>query len=129
MVGFVMDKTMPVDVMPDYFAKLEAHILNEFAEAVAAWGESVTALSRWEDEKLLDNPNPEALAEHRRMVERLIAFGRFLALVTQHPDFPVATLKENVSATLQTLQDKLPLWHNSLPKDKAEAILKAAFPE
>ena len=124
-----MDNTAPVDVMPDYFAKLEAHILNEFAEAVAAWGESVTALSRWEDEKLLDNPSPEALDGHRRMVERLIAFGRFLALITQHPDFPVATLKENVSATLQTLRDKIPLWHSSLPKDKGDAILKAAFPE
>lgn len=124
-----MHDVTPMSVMPDYFAKLESHILHEFAEAVAAWGESVTALSRWEDEKLLDNPSPEGLDAHRRMVERLIDFGRFIALVTQHLDFPVATLRENVSATLHTLRDKLPLWHSSLPKDKAEAILKAAFPE
>jgi hypothetical protein len=124
-----MHDVMPMSVMPDYFAKLESHILHEFAEAVAAWGESVTALSRWEDEKLLDDPSPESLDAHRRMVERLIDFGRFLSLITQHPDFPVATVRENVSATLQTLRDKLPLWHSSVPKDKAEALLKAAFPE
>src|SRR6266567_4219632 len=112
MLHSTMDIVMPASVMPDYFATLEAHILHDFGEAVAAWGESVTALSRWEDEKLLDNPSPEALGAHRRMVERLIEFGRFLALITQHPDFPVAALKANVSATLQTLQDKLPLWHS-----------------
>ena len=40
--------------MPDYFEKLEAHILQEFAEGVAARGESMTALARWEDEHLLE---------------------------------------------------------------------------
>ncbi|MEI6783942.1 MAG: hypothetical protein WCQ21_23870 [Verrucomicrobiota bacterium] len=39
-------------VMPDYFEKTEARILQEFAEAIATWGQSVTALAAWEDEHL-----------------------------------------------------------------------------
>jgi hypothetical protein len=124
-----MEITIPMAVMPDYFEKLEAHILQEFADGVAAWGESVTALARWEDEHLLETPSAEVLGAHRRTVDKLIGFGRFLALTTEHPDFPDAALKENVAATLQTLRDKIPLWHGQTPKDKADAILKAAFPE
>ena len=116
-------------VMPDYFEKLEARILQEFAEGVAAWGESVTALAHWEDEHLLENPTVKALAAHRRTVDKLIGFGRFLALTTEHPDFPDAALKETVAATLQTLRDKIPLWHGQMPKAQADAILNAAFPE
>lgn len=62
-------------------------------------------------------------------MDRLIAFGGFLALATEHPDFPDSALKENVAATLQTLRDKIPLWHGQMPRDKADAILKAAFAE
>jgi hypothetical protein len=124
-----MNKALPAEVSPDYFEKLETRILQEFSEGVAAWGQSVTALARWEDEHLLDNPTPDAFAAHRRTVDRLIQFGRFLALTTEHPDFPDVTLKKNVAATLQTLRDKIPLWHGTLPKAEADAILKAAFPE
>ena len=115
--------------MPDYFEKLKARILQEFAEGVAAWGQSVTALSQWEHEHLLDCPNSDTLAAHRHAVERLIGFGHFLALTTDHPDFPDTALRDNVAATLQTLRDKIPLWHGKMPKEKADAILKAAFPE
>jgi hypothetical protein len=124
-----MEIAGPQSVMPDYFEKLEAHILHEFAEGVSAWGASVTALAQWEDENLLEEPTAAVLAAHRSTVNKLIAFGRFLALTTEHPDFPDSALKENVAATLQTLRDKIPLWHGQMPKDKAEAILKAAFPE
>src|SRR5258705_13784749 len=104
-----MEPALATEVMPDYFEQLEARILQEFAEGVAAWGRSVTALSHWEHEHLLDSPRPEILASHHRTVERLIRFGRFLALTTEHPDFPDAALKANISATLQTLLDKMPL--------------------
>ena len=116
-------------VMPDYFEKTEARILQEFAEAVATWGQSVTALAAWEDEHLLDNPTPEDLAAHRRSLERLIDFSKFIARTTDHPDFSDTAVKETVEATLQTLRDKIPLWHSRMPKEQTEAILKAAFPE
>lgn len=116
-------------VMPDYFEKLEARILQDFAEGVVAWGASVTALAQWEDEHLIENPTAEDLAFHRAMVDKLISFGRFLAVATEHSDFPDQTAKENVAATLRTLQDKIPLWHGTMSKMQAESILKSAFPE
>jgi hypothetical protein len=119
----------PTEVLPDYFEKLQTRISQEFAEGVSAWGQSVTALSRWEQEHLLDNPSPDALSAHRRTLDRLIQFGRFLALTTEHPDFPDTALKENVAATLQTLRDKIPLWHGTMSEREADAILKAAFHE
>ena len=115
--------------MPDYFEKLEMRMLQEFAEGVTAWGQSVTALSRWEDEHLLDSPSPDVVAAHRRVVERLRHFGRFLALTTEHPAFPDTHLKENVAATLQTLEDKIPLWHGTMLKQEADALLRTVFPE
>ena len=119
----------PTEVLPDYFEKLQTRISQEFNEGVSAWGQSVTALSRWEQEHLLDNPSPDALSAHRRTLDRLIQFGRFLALTTEHPDFPDTALKENVAATLQTLRDKIPLWHGTMSEREADAILKAAFHE
>ena len=123
-----MEIALPM-VMPDYFEKTEARILQEFAEAIATWGQSVTALAAWEDEHLLDNPAPEDLAAHRRSLERLVDFGKFIARTTDHPDFSDTAVKEIVEATLQTLRDKIPLWHSRMPKEQTEAILKAAFPE
>jgi hypothetical protein len=123
-----MDTALPAEVLPDYFEKLQARILQEFTEGVASWGQSVTALSRWEGEHLLDNPGADVLAAHRRTLDRLIQFGRFLALTTEHPDFPDTALKQNIAATLQTLSDKIPLWHGSMPQEEADSILKTAFP-
>jgi hypothetical protein len=124
-----MELALPAEVMPDYFEQMEAHILQEFAAGVAAWGRSVTALSNWEHDHLLDSPRPELLAAHRKTVERLVRFGRFLTLITEHPEFHDAKLKGSVAATLQTLSDKIPLWHGTMPAYEADAILKAAFPE
>ena len=89
----------------------------------------MSALSRWEAEHLLDDPSPDRLAAYQRTVERMTHFGQFIARTTEHPDFPDTALKANVAATLQTLRDKFPLWHGTNPKEEADAILKAAFPE
>jgi len=123
-----MGMALQAEVLPDYFEKLQARILQDFTEGVDAWGQSVTALSRWEAEHLLDNPGADVLATHRRIVDRLIQFGRFLALTTEHPDFPDAALKQTIAATLQTLRDKIPLWHGTISQEEADSILKAAFP-
>src|SRR5437762_381783 len=50
-----MEAALAAEVMPDYFERLEARILQEFAEGVSDWGRSVTALSGWEQEHLLDS--------------------------------------------------------------------------
>jgi hypothetical protein len=127
-LGFGMQVAIPA-AMPDYFERFEARFYRELSEAVEIWGKSVTALAQWEDEHLLDRQTPEDLSAHRRTVERLTRFGTFLSKAMDYPDFPHRALRENVAATIQTLQDKIPIWHGTMPKAQAEAILKAAFPE
>src|SRR5438094_152964 len=73
-----MGMALQAEVLPDYFEKLQARILQDFTEGVDAWGQSVKALSRWEAEHLLYNPGADVLASHRRLLDRLLQFGRFL---------------------------------------------------
>ncbi len=115
-------------VMPDYFEKFQARVAQDFAEGLETWSQSVTALALWEDEHLLDDPSPGDLEAHQRTLDRLEAFGRFLAGATEHADFINDTARANISATLQTLRDKRALWHGSMPESQAEDILRAAFP-
>ncbi len=115
--------------MPDYFERFVARAHRELSEAVEAWGQSITALSQWEDDHLLDSQSAEDLAAHRRTIEELLRFGKFLSLTTAHPEFPDKVLSEQVAATLELLQDKIPLWHGTMSKQKAEEILRACFPE
>src|SRR5437588_13030632 len=121
-----METAVPAAVMPDYFERLERHILQELAEGVAAWGQSVTALGQWEEEHLLENPCAEALATHRSIVEKMIAFGRVLALPTDHAEFPQVEMKKNVAAILQTLRDKIPVSSSRMPRCQADIIIKSA---
>ena len=80
-----MDIAIPA---PDVNGQLEKHLIAEFAFAVEQWSRYISTLAKWEDEHLLDNPAQESLAAHRRMVERLLAFGRFISLATEQPEFP-----------------------------------------
>src|ERR1043166_1323451 len=96
---------------PDVIGQLEKHLIAEFAMAVEQWSKYISTLSTWEDDHLLDDAKPESLAAHKRMVERLLAFGRFISLVTEQPEFPDRQTAEIVTATQATLQDKLLMWH------------------
>lgn len=124
-----MQTSATAAVAPDFFATLEYRLRRELRESIEVWGQSVTQLSNWEDDNLLDNPTGELKATHRRMLDDLIKFGKFLAITTDHPDFPDQTLRATVTATLQVLQDKIPLWHGTASLKEAEAILTQVFPE
>jgi len=113
----------------DYMETLEKRILHELWDSVLVWSESVRVLAQWEDEHLLDNPSSEVLEEHRRIVERLIALGKFISLATEHRDFPNKEAREQVAATMSILQDKIPLWHSSMSAEEADRILAEVFPE
>src|SRR6266699_6845062 len=113
----------------DYMETLEKRILHELWDSVLVWSESVRVLAQWEDEHLLDNPSSEVLEEHRRIVERLIALGKFISLATEHRDFPNKEAREQVAATMSILQDKIPLWHSTMSAADAERILAEVFPE
>jgi hypothetical protein len=114
----------------DLIGRLQKRLLANFADIVVEWSGFVTDLTRWEDDHLLDNPSPELLADHKATLERFLAFGRFLSLGTEEPDFPDRELAEIVSSTLVVLQDKLRMWHGPrMSQAESDRILQACFPD
>jgi len=120
--------TVPVNAI-EFIETLEKRILRELWDAVLVWSESVRALAQWEDEHLLEKPSTEVLEKHRQIVERQIALGKFIALATEHPDFPDKPTREQVVATMSILHDKIPLWHSTMSAEQADKILAEVFPE
>ena len=120
--------TMPL--VPDFLGHVEAHFRRELSAVVRDWSQCANLLTQWEDDHLLDNPAPEALATHKQAAERLLRFGRFLAQATEQPDFPDQPSAEIVTATQNCLRDKLALWHGrKLSEARRAGILHACFHE
>ena len=116
--------------MPDLISRLQKRLLADAREVVEQWSGFVSALAKWEDDHLLDNPTPEVLADHKATVERCLAFGRFVSLGMERPDFPDPQLAEMVSATQSALQDSLRMWHSPrMSKAESDRILAVCFPD
>lgn len=113
----------------DFVGHVEKRLLNELAAAAEEWSECATALTRWEDEHLLENPGADLLRRHKATLERLLRFGKTLSLVVAQPDFPDQRLAAMVAATDRMLQDKLAMWHGKMGSERRSEILQAAFHE
>ena len=121
---------LPLAAAPRFLERAKNRILSEFADDAQDWSSLVTALSRYQDAELLDNPAKEKLEEHQRTLESLISFGELLLLATNSPVFPDSRTHEMVVATLQILRDDLALWHGQKnSSEKSAAILAACFSE
>src|SRR5258705_11630788 len=96
---------------PDLVGHLEKRLCREFAVTAEEWSRCVSALTRWEDDHLLESPSAESLGVHKATVQRLLEFGTFLSVVTGQASFSDRSTAEIVSATLSVLQDKLQMWH------------------
>src|SRR6266700_1358805 len=96
---------------PDKVGRIEKRILSLLAEQAEDWADCLNALSKWEDENLLDNPTPQLLDQHRQTLEHLIKVGRILKFATEHPDYPDRETAGMVAATLRVLQDIFNSWH------------------
>ncbi len=101
-----------------------------FAESAREWSRCRQRLTAWEDEHLLvDNPPPEKLERHRKVVERLIFFGQLFMLVASHPDSQDLETAEMIRANMDALRDKLRMYHSSMSREQADKVLKEVFPE
>lgn len=115
---------------PESPRRLAVRTARHFRAQVEDWYDECRALTDWEDENLVDDPTPERLAEHARLLEELERVGRWLALATQSSDFPDRSTAELVVLTLRCLADRRAMWHGrSLTEKQRAEILKACFNE
>ena len=102
-----------------------------FAKAAEEWSRCVSDLSSWEGEHLLvDSPPPERVAQHKKVLERLMLFGQLCAFIASYPEFDDVETAEMIHATQLVLKDKLRMWHGPrMSEAAAQSILKEVFPE
>jgi hypothetical protein len=122
-------ETLTVSLATDCVGHLEKRLAKELATEAEEWSECASALTRWEDQHLLDRPDDDLLPRHKATVERLLQFGKLLSSVVDQPDFPDKGLAAMVSATQQMLQDKLVMWHGAMSHEQRENIFAAVFHE
>ena len=107
-----------------------ARLVRYFKAQVEDWYDECRQLARWEDEHLVDDPRPERLAEHARLLDELERAGRWLFGTTQSADFPDRSTADLVSMALQDLKDARAMWHgHQLSEEQKADLLKACFNE
>jgi hypothetical protein len=121
--------TPPPAEPADWSGGISKRVLRLVKVQVEDWYDVCRHLSDWEDEHLLDQPNPERLAEHARLLDELERVGTWMSLVTGSPDFPDQGTSNLVAMTLQDLKDARALWHGNMPKERCQEILGAVFNE
>ncbi len=122
--------TAPVAAPGDSPRRLAIRAARHLKAQVEDWYDEGRNLVDWEDENLVDDPTPERLAEHARLLDELERVGQWLALATQSADFPDRPTAELVILTLRDLADSRAMWHGQNLDEKQRAeILKACFNE
>jgi hypothetical protein len=115
---------------PSLLTKFRKTLAADLERRIDEWCRCRKLLFEWENENLLENPSPEKLAEHKEMLDHMIFYGQLFGLATSHPTFPRTDLAEQVHATLWVLRDQYQAFHGPhLPKEEAERILAAVFPD
>ena len=121
-----MDIAVPI---PRLVEGVEKRIVSQLAQEAEQWSWCVNALTKWEEEHLLDEPTPEVLREHKQTLELLLKVGRILSRATEHPDFPDHATAEMVRSTQACFEDMFVMRHGPrLARKRADEILAAAFP-
>ena len=113
----------------DLSSGLAMRLLRSFKTQVEDWYDVCRHLSDWEDRNLIDNPTPERLTQHSRLLDELERVGRWLSLGVQSPDFPDRATAELISMTLQDLKDARALWHGQMSETRRAEIRRAVFDE
>jgi len=115
---------------PGILNKIEQVVLAETSEIVGELSACRVHLTEWEERHLLgERPAPEKLAEHKKMLERLIFFCQMFHLGASHPDFPDSKLLQQLEAILWIFREKLAMFHQPMNSEQADRILQEAFPE
>ena len=108
---------------------IQRRSLRHFRLQVEDWYDACRELSDWEDRNLIDEPTPENLAAHERVLNDLDQVGRWLSKTVQEPDFPDADTAKLVDWALQDLKHRRALWHGPLNRTQRDKILQTIFDE
>ena len=112
-----------------FFGGISRRILRLIKAQAEDWHDECRHLSDWEDQHLLEQPDPELLDEHSQRLDELERVGHWISLVTQSPDFPDPATADLVAMTLKDLKDARALWHGNLTRERRQEILRAVFNE
>jgi len=100
---------------------------------VAVWYKKISLFRKHEDERMvIQDPTPEDLTIHKSLLQHLIADGdHLLSLIGQAglPDNPEEFSAESVAATVELLRADYRGWHEPMPPEQRNRILREVFPD
>ena len=106
--------------------------LRIYAE-VSVWFKKIELFRKEEDERMfLQEPTPEDLAVHKTLLQRLITDGEHLFSLIQQMGLPEnleGIKSEDVAATIETLRDTYRGWHEPVPAEQRDQMLREVFPD
>jgi hypothetical protein len=99
---------------------------------VSQWFDKVKKFQREEDERMIDkDPTPKDLKIHKELVLRLIDDGEHLLKLIQRRGRvgkdPHYITTGAVDSTVEMLRASYRGWHEPMPKEERDRILKAVF--
>ena len=106
--------------------------LRLYAEA-AVWLKKIEMFRKGEDERMFaQDPTAEDLAVHKSLLQRLIADGDHLMSLVAQIGLPANVEEihsESIAATVELLRADYRGWHEPMPSQEREQILKQVFPD
>ena len=106
--------------------------LRIYAE-VSVWFKKIELFRKGEDERMfLQEPTPEDLAVHKTLLQRLLADGDHLLSLIQQMGLPEnieGIQSEDVAAAVEALRDTYRGWHEPMPAERREQMLREVFPD
>src|SRR6266581_1142036 len=106
--------------------------LRLYAEA-AVWLKKIELFRKGEDERMfVQEPTSEDLVVHKSLLQRLIVDGAHLLLLVDQvglPDNTEGITSESVAATVELLRADYRGWHEPMPAEKRDHILREVFPD
>jgi hypothetical protein len=100
---------------------------------VSEWYKKIELFRKGEDDRMfLHDPTAEDMAVHKSLLQRLVTDGEhFLSLIKQIglPEEGEDMTLESVAATVGLLRADYRGWHEPMPIDKQQRILRDVFPD
>jgi hypothetical protein len=97
------------------------------------WLKKIRAFRKVEDERMfLREPTREDLAAHKTLLQRLIADGEYLLPLGAQAGLPEnveGATPESLAATVELLRADYRGWHEPMPPEKRDQMLREVFPD